>query len=138
MKRSGTPICLNRCNCELEKTPVRVNIRRGVINIANNPVNLSLFVFVHGCIQQIHYQSTWTAATCRFGLLYLFTQKTKGYCQYTCWRCSARKIKCPAHVYLYANNELRVGEKPHNHDHKLLKKFFGLSFHANFFRYSFK
>ena len=59
---------------------------------------------------------------------------------YICWRCSARKFKCPAHVYLYANNELRVGAKPHNHDASVpvVEKNFGLYFHANFFRYSFK
>ena len=62
-------------------------------------------------------------------------KKPKDTAEYTCWRCSARKFKCPAHVYLYANNELRVGAKPHNHDASVpvVEKKFWLVFSRKFF-----
>ena len=137
MKRSGTPICLNRCNCELEKTPVRVNIRRGVINIANNPVNLSLFVFVHGCIQQIHYQSTWTAATCRFGLLYIFihTKNQRILPNTHVGDVQRENLNVPLMFICTRITNFELGQNPiiTMHLYQLLKKNFGLYFHANFF-----
>ena len=34
----------------------------------------------------------------------------------TSWRCTERKLKCPATVHLDKDNNLRAGSKPHNHN----------------------